>query len=824
MNLRALFVLAAAATLPLASAPALGSDTPDTWLRHVNEQAATDFGPDFGPAAMLFPDLPPNPAAQFDDAFRLVVAQVLGTNTYALQLSASPRPLSAADTPLTTWGGRTVPAPWADFWLFFADDDPLANWAHPCRYIFVARDLSAIAIQRARTPLDLPLEILLPFLPPTPAFPARSPASTRTVPSRFHSGSASNCYAVLISGGCNTNQNATRFWGDTAAVYSTLTLSCGYPKTNIFTYISDGTNPAVDAADLYSSSYVDSPTDLDGDGAPDTLGEASAANVSNVFLHLQSILQPTDQLLVFVTDHGNHTPGGAERDSELNLWNNEVFRDADLAALTAPLPCPVFFAMEQCYSGGFLDNLDQPQRAIATAASHDTTSSAGDTYPFFDQWCYEWIAALRGFYPSTNAPWQNAAPCDGDINGDGLVSFREASHFANSLAPAGDSPQYADSPPYFGSRLFLLPPTNPIPNLTDYVELAPFRIPPATNIPFAVTLTARDPLGAIATNFSGPVSLETIADIVNPGLTVGQPVSDYAFLLRTASRTVRTQVIYPATMMDGPRSLDQLSLYVATPPTQTLHRFTIRLRHTDLESYPAYPTSVVWETDWDILCQTNLDIPTNGWVIFPFTHPFAYDGVRNLMADFSFSNDFATEDSAITIFYDDVTHYRAIHRALDDTFGDPLTWSETNPPPSRTFLSPLTHFGPLPYTPQVALSPTHLTDFTNGVWSGTLTASNAADNVRILVHTTNAYWDTETPRFPIRDYLFDLAAPHLLPDGSPVLGWGSGTGRSYRVMHSSHLPDGFSPLATNLPSTPPLNTFTAAPDSSPSTFFRIEEE
>ena len=46
------------------------------------------------------------------------------------------------------------------------------------------------------------------------------------------------------------------------------------------------------------------------------------------------ILRPTDQLFVFVTDHGNHTPGGAERDSELNLWNNEVFRDADLVLIT----------------------------------------------------------------------------------------------------------------------------------------------------------------------------------------------------------------------------------------------------------------------------------------------------------------------------------------------------------------------------------------------------------------------------------------------------------------------------------------------------------
>ncbi len=822
MNLRAPLALGTLATFLLTSLPALANDTPDSWLRQVNLEAPSRYGPDFGPAAELLPRLPPNPAATFSDALRLVVDLVLLGDTRSLQLSAAPRPLDANSPPLATWAHRVVPAPWTEFWLFFADDDPLANWAHPCRYIFVARDLSAIAIQRARTPLNLPLEVQIPFIPPpappTTIVPGARPA--RASPPK--KGAASNCYAVILSGGCTPDLNGIRYWADAAAVYSTLTLTCGYPKTNIFTFISDGTNPAVDAADPITSTYVDSPTDLDGDASPDTLGEASAANVSNIFLHLQTILRPTDQLFVFVTDHGNHTASGAERDSELNLWGYEVLRDADLEALTAPLPCPVLFAMEQCYSGGFPDNLDQPQRAIATAAAHNHTSSAGDTYPYYDQWCHDWIAAMRGFYPSTNAPWENADPCHADFNSDGFVSFREASHFANSRAPTGDGPTYSDSPSFFGSRLFLSPPTNPLPPLTDHVEIAPFRIPPATNIPFAFTLTARDPLGAVATNFAGPVSLETIADIVNPGLTVGAPRADYSFLLRTDYRTVRTQVIYPASVMGGPRSFDQLSLHVATAPTQTLHHFTIRLRHSDLETYPA---PAVWETDWDTVFQTNLDIPSNGWFTFVFTHPFAYDGSHSLMADFSFSNDFTTESASLSIAYDGVTTYRSIYSNKNGEFGDPLTWSETNPPPSRTFIYPHIQFGPLPYQPQVALTPTNLTDFTNGVWTGSLTALSAADNVRILLHTTNTYWDTETPRFPIRDYLFDLAPPRFLPDGSPVLDWGSGTGRSYRLMRASHLPDGFAPLATNLPATPPLNSFTSPPSPPASAaFFRVEEE
>ena len=821
---RAGLVLGAFAVFWLVLPAALANGNLDLWRRDANAEAAARHGPDCGTAAMVLSGLPSNPSAGFDDALRLVVERVLDGQTGRLRLSAASRPLASADSRLATWGEREVPTPWPEFWFFFADDDPIANWAHPCRYVFVARDLSAIAVLRDRTPPNLPLQVFIPFDPPPAAPRAHIPSEAVSARFSLPAGSASNCFAVLISGGCSSNLNAIRYWGDVSAVYSTLTLAYGYPKTNVFALVSDGTNTVEDASDALNGIYVNSPVDLDGDGIPDVLGEASAANVSNVFLHLQGLLRPSDQLFVFVTDHGNHTSGGAERDSELNLWNGEVLRDSDLEALAAPLPCPVIFAMEQCFGGGFVDNLRQPRRAIATAASHDTTSSSGDSYPYFNQWCHEWIAAMRGFYPATNAPWENAAPCHADFNGDGLVSFREASHHANANAPPGDSPMYADNPPHFGSRLFLFQPSGPIPNLADHVEISPFRIPPATNVPFAVSVVARDPLGAVATNFSGPVALETVADVVNPGLTVGKPLASFAFLLRTAYRTVRTQVIYPAAQMGGPRTIDRISLHVAEHPIQTLRRFAIRLRHSDLENYPMPPAQAAWETDWTPVYMADTDIPSNGWFTLLFTNSFAYDGSRSLMVDFSFSNDFAAGDSSVTIAYEDISIYRSIHRAQDGESGDPLLWAGTNPPASRTFMYPHVHFGPLPYQPRVAIVPTNLADFSGGAWTGSLAALDAADNVRILVKTTNAYWDTETPRFPVREYLFDLAAPRFHGNGLFSLGWGSGTGYTYRVMRSSSLPAGFVPIATNLQATPPINTFTGAAAFPSPSFFRVEEE
>lgn len=287
MNINACLVAVACLVSSSIVNEAIGQDADSlsAWVKQVEADAAWRFGTNFMPACSSVAGLPAKSDATFEDAYQLVVSLILKGDTDHLELMALKSLAVAGQTKLTTWGHREVAAPWKEYWIFFADDAPSANWAHPCRYIFVARDLSAIAVQRARTPLDIDLEVLIRY-EPTPFAGTKTPFGVRRLGTTHHDGSVSNCYAVIISGGCSTNENGTRFWGDAAFLYSTLTLTYGYPKTNIFTFISDGTNPAVDAADIATMDYVNSPTDLDGDGVADTLGEASAANVSNVFLHL----------------------------------------------------------------------------------------------------------------------------------------------------------------------------------------------------------------------------------------------------------------------------------------------------------------------------------------------------------------------------------------------------------------------------------------------------------------------------------------------------------------------------------------------------------
>jgi hypothetical protein len=176
------------------------------------------------------------------------------------------------------------------------------------------------------------------------------------------------------------------------------------------------------------SDDTNSPFDLDGDGEPDTCADATATSISNVLIHLQSILTTNDQLFISPpTTAGPTILAAASGIPNRNLWNTEVLTDADMAALTTIYRLSILFAMEQCYSGGFLDNLAQSNRVIATAAQYnEILLRRRYLFPKYDQWCYHWTAAMNGHYPTTDAqtPGVDGEAANADTNDDGRVSFR----------------------------------------------------------------------------------------------------------------------------------------------------------------------------------------------------------------------------------------------------------------------------------------------------------------------------------------------------------------------------------------------------------------
>ena len=212
----------------------------------------------------------------------------------------------------------------------------------------------------------------------------------------------------------------------------------------IYVLMSDGTDPGLDRH--HNEGYYDSsPLDLDGDGTNDIQYAATRTNISRVFNILASRLTPSDHLFIYTTDHGGREFG---MDVYMNLWNNEIIRDDEFAREVNKVNAgKVNICMEQCHSGGFIDNLAANNRVIATACRYDEVSYAMSNL-LYDEFVYHWTAAVSKRTPSGSS-------VNADRNGDGKISMEEALQYAQANNSKSEHPQYSSTPTTLGQQLYL---------------------------------------------------------------------------------------------------------------------------------------------------------------------------------------------------------------------------------------------------------------------------------------------------------------------------------------------------------------------------------
>ena len=430
----------------------------------------------------------------------------------------------AADEVRVSGRGEEIEPPFARFRFAFVDDRPGANWAHPCRYVFVSEDGESVEVLDRRWMPRLVVRATGEGVVLGKSGAAAHSRSLAEVAGNaygyaeslaanglsYRYGDRSSSYFVIVSGGSNPYLNGIRFWSDVAMMYSTLTRKYGVPKSNIRVFMSDGQSTGLDAnLDDEWFEPVDSPWDLDGDGKPDIAGAATKANVAACFADLKSRLTGSDQLFVFITGHGDAigTPGPNNRNCFADMFTAEedgyYYKDADevsdkeLAAWTKGIACPAAFAIEACYSGGFIDDLvATPNRAVATSCHHYEMSwgKGGRGYwlggdygrtSSYNYWCEPFIAAFRGCHSavwSGGYPWLDASygTVNADCDSNGRISFDEARLYAQgndemrcraATHPAWCSfdhtggeneyehPQYGENPAGFGASFYMLKPS-----------------------------------------------------------------------------------------------------------------------------------------------------------------------------------------------------------------------------------------------------------------------------------------------------------------------------------------------------------------------------
>jgi hypothetical protein len=342
----------------------------------------------------------------------------------------------------------TLPAEPGHF--VFIDDVPAANWEHEARAVYVADD-GSLTVWRVTTPprddtalrfeelTDSALWAAVDGVIEYPDHEAIRETARRLEGLVPQTGDRSGeNWALLMSGGASQSSNYPRYWNDMSFIYTTLIEVYGYDENKIIVLMSDGDNPAGD-----QSTGASSDLDLDQDGDDDYSLACTHANVIAQMDWLAANLDASDNLFIFTTDHGGSSGG---YNTYLNLWNYQELDDDEFADELDDIPfTQCIVTMEQCFSGGFVDDVDGiPNVVISTAAAYDEYSWAMPPDYKYDEYVYHWTSSVAWNEPGDN-PWElDGDAVDADTNDDGIVSALEAFTYAEANDTAGETPQYND--------------------------------------------------------------------------------------------------------------------------------------------------------------------------------------------------------------------------------------------------------------------------------------------------------------------------------------------------------------------------------------------
>lgn len=336
--------------------------------------------------------------------------------------------------------------------------EPQKGWSHTCCKVSISNK-SGVFIQKPTiTYLTMPpLNVELEPIDVKNRYGANAGLKLR-VPKQTNtneiSEAAEHTYALILSGGWNKYSNKGRYWNDCSFIYQSLRNKYNIPKDNIYVAMADGTNPEADMYDPVTRQYVSSPLDLDFDEQDDIQYAATKANVSNILSDLQERMTEEDNLFIYVIDHGGTTDhvGG----SYICLWNGDKLHDSELAEMLELFNVrTINVLLGQCYSGGFVEELEGNGRVIATACSGSESSWACDGIPY-DEFVYHWTCAVNELDKDT-------AVVQSDVDKNGHVSMLEAFRYAQKYDTRDETPQYSSFTPSVGEDLAF----NNIPDAVD---------------------------------------------------------------------------------------------------------------------------------------------------------------------------------------------------------------------------------------------------------------------------------------------------------------------------------------------------------------------
>ena len=328
-------------------------------------------------------------------------------------------------------------------WLVFIDEYPMRGWEHPCTYLYVGKTKSLTGIVFSKTSAKRPPAGINLIPKAVKNRVTRAPLQIKVPRPNVPGGVNSRTYAVILSGGISPVSNHERYWNDCSFIYQTLVNKYQVPKQNMYVAMSDGTDPGADM-NCGGGKFISSPLDLDFDELPDIRYAATRANLTNIFNELGRKLTINDHLYLFVIDHGGSKDNRSQ--SYICLWNNENLQDYELATLLDKVNAgSMNIVLGQCFSGGFIDNLEKKGRVISTACTGSQYSYGCSDIPY-DEFVNQWTSGVAG-----QTAYGVKVSADSDKNGH--VTMDEAFVFAKNRDRMPETPMYSSQPLSIGEDL-----------------------------------------------------------------------------------------------------------------------------------------------------------------------------------------------------------------------------------------------------------------------------------------------------------------------------------------------------------------------------------
>lgn len=358
-----------------------------------------------------------------NDAYTLVKEQLKDKPLNEIDIYGTVEMLSA-HTKVISVGNEDIISPNCDSWLFFVDEMPLiANWEHPCKYIFVDATGKISVYERTMFPTKPSMEEMELLSRADIWNEYKGEPIVHDVPKNHsRSTSSEHLHAVIISVGGDRFNNHIRYWNDCSFIYKTLVNQYEYNPENIYVLMSDGTNPGID-----TSSGTSSNVDLDDDGIADIDYAATKSNVINIFNQLADKLTEEDYLFVYTIDHGGLD--SSRNESYLVLWNGMYIYANEFSELVKSVNTQATnIVMGQCNSGGFIDYFkNSPNICISTACAKNEYSFAM-TNGLYDEYVYYWTNSHINL--------------TGDNDGNKSVSAAESHVYAVNKDSQKERPQH----------------------------------------------------------------------------------------------------------------------------------------------------------------------------------------------------------------------------------------------------------------------------------------------------------------------------------------------------------------------------------------------